>query len=338
MIVVAGATGFMGGAIARHLLAEGHTIRVLGRSAAKARQVVQGWPQGPQALADNHVEFAEADVTNPTGLREALTGADTIIYAAQFPGAPVEDPKRGFTYMNVDRGGVINVLGAVAAARANGTGAATHTAGPRFMYLSGIGVTGNERFTWARAKLEAEAAIQASGLDWTIVRSSWAYGPGDRALNRLLHYTDRLPFLPTFGPGTEKVTPVFVEDVGRLFARAVAEPAATSRQILPLGGPQVLTMNDVLAAGLSVLGRRRLILHMPLPLGRAMGAVAQYLPGRPLTPGAVDFVAHGGAASLAELQGLLPGFEPSLLLPALRSYLPAAFARAEHRLSGQSPS
>ena len=234
--------------------------------------------------------------------------------------------------MNVDRGGVINVLAALSAARSDGAAAtATATAGPRFMYLSGIGVTGNERFTWARAKLEAEAAIQASGLDWTIVRSSWAYGPGDRALNRLLHYTDWLPFLPTFGSGTEKVTPVFVEDVGRLFARAVAEPAATSRQILPLGGPQVLTMNDVLAAGLSVLGRRRVILHMPLPLGRAMGTVAQYLPGRPLTPGAVDFVAHGGAASLTELQGVLPGFEPSLLLPALRSYLPAAFSPTRRR-------
>ncbi len=323
MIIVAGATGFMGGAIARHLLADGHAIRVLGRSAAKARRVVQGWPQGPQALAEDRVEFAEADVTNPTGLSQALTGAKAIIYAAQFPGAPVEDPKRGYTYMNVDRGGVVNMLAALSEVT---SGAEADPAAPRFLYLSGIGVTGNERFAWARAKLEAEAAIQASGLDWTIVRSSWAYGPGDRALNRLLHYTDRLPFLPTFGPGTEKVTPVFVEDVGRLFARAVAEPAAASRKILPLGGPQVLTMNDVLAAGLSVLGRRRFIFHMPLPLGRAMGAVAQYLPGRPLTPGAVDFVAHGGAASLKELQSLLPGFEPSLLLPALRSYLPAAFS------------
>lgn len=299
----------MGGAIARHLMAAGRDVRILTRSASRARSVVARWPGGPQALQENRVTFAEGDVTDARSLPAAVEGASVVIQATQFPGAPVEDPRKGYTYLNVDRGGTINLVAAATSSR------------PHIMYLSGVGVTEGHGFPWVRAKLEAEEAVQTGGCPWTIVRSSWAYGPGDRSLNRLLGYARRLPFLPFFGDGQELVTPVHVEDVGRLFAELAAAPEAAADAVLPLGGPETLTMNDVLRTGMDVMQTRRPILHVPLPLGRAMGAVAQYLPGRPLTPGAVDFVAHGGVADPAPIAALLPAFETVPLRTALSAYL-----------------
>lgn len=353
-VVVCGGTGFMGGAAVRHLLRTQQSVRILTRSASRARSVVARWPEGPEALASNRVTFVEGDVTEPASLPRALVGARVVIQATQFPGAPVEDPRRGYTYMHVDRGGTINLLAAlrhvadqreatgdaastdaaassrgpaaagVAASAAGAASAPAPTTAPHVIYLSGVGVTSGGDFPWIRAKLEAEQAVRESPFPWTIVRSSWAYGPGDRSLNRLLGYARRLPFLPFFGDGRERVTPVFVEDVGRLLAAVAAAPQGAAGLILPLGGPDEVSLNEMLRIALEIAGLRRPILHVPLALGRAMGAVAQYLPGRPLTPGAVDFVAHGGVADPAPLRRAFPDFTTTPLRTALATYLGAS--------------
>ncbi len=103
---------------------------------------------------------------------------------------------------------------------------------PRFLYMSGISVSPDSPYSWDQAKWQAEEAIRGSGLDWTIVRGSWAYGPDDAALNRILHYSDRLPFVPIFGPGNDPLTPLFVEDIGRLFALIVDQPGEERRHHL----------------------------------------------------------------------------------------------------------
>lgn len=328
-ILVSGATGFVGGAITRHLLAAGHQVRALTRSPGKAIRLYALEESGRHALAENRLTFVAGDVTKPESLLEAVRGVDAVIQAAQFNGAPVENPAKGLTYAAVDRDGTLNLLSALATVYGQATaapGLSRYPDGaPRFLYMSGISVSGDSPFPWDQAKWQAEEAIRGSGLDWTIVRCCWAYGPADKALNRLLHYSDFLPFVPLFGKGDSPLTPLYVEDIGRFFALLVADPERAADTTFALGGPDRLTLNEFLRAALTAMGRRRPLLHIPKPLGKLQGALLQHLPGRPLTPDAVDFVAQPGAVSEADRRLLaerFPEFQTTPLQEGLK-YLTA---------------
>lgn len=324
-ILVSGATGLVGRSITSHLLLGGHTVRALSRSAEKGRHTLVAVPGGSAALDEGRLTFITADVTEPASLRGVVGDLDVVIQCAQFPGAPVEDAGRGLTYAKVDRDGTMNLLAAIAAeygARTAGRGMTRFPEGaPRFLYQSGVTVTATPSTYWDRAKWQAEEAIRGSGLEWTIVRSSPVFGPGDVAFNRIIGYSDYLPFVPLFGDGKEKLTPVYVEDVGRLFARLVDDPEASRDTTFQLGGPDVMSMNEFLRFVLEVMGRSRPLLHIPKIAGKIPGAVLQYMPGRPLSPGAVDFSSQGGVADPTALKGRFPDFVPTPTREALVDYL-----------------
>lgn len=313
-ILVSGATGFVGGTITRHLLDSGHAVRAMSRSTARAMTSFAADETGRRALAEGRLTFIQADVTQPDTLLAAVRCVEAVIQAAQFTGAPVEDPAQGLTYMDVDCNGTLNLLEAIAQVYE----------APRFLYMSGISVSPDSRHSWDIAKWQAEEAIRSSGLDWTIVRGSWAYGPHDAALNRILHYSDRLPFVPIFGPGNDPLTPLFVEDIGRLFALIIDNAEKSVDTTFGVGGPDVVTLNEFLGLALRAMGRSRPILHIPKRVGKIQGALLQHLPGRPLTPEAVDFVSQGGATTDADRRLLaerFPEFRATPLRQALGSYL-----------------
>jgi uncharacterized protein YbjT (DUF2867 family) len=333
-ILVSGATGFVGAAVTRHLLDAGQSVRAMSRSTARATAKFAGTESGRRALAEGRLTFVQADVTNPATLATAVEGVEAIIQAVQFAGAPVEDPARGLTYTEVDRNGTLNLLGAIAQVYGRPTaepGLARFPVGsPHFLYVSGITVSAEAQEPWNRAKWQAEEAVRGSGLDWTIVRACWAYGPNDTALNRIIGYSDHLPFVPIFGPGEDPLTPVFVEDIGRLFAFLVgragqdAAPDTSRDTTFGLGGPDVVTLNEFLRLALETMGRKRPILHIPKPVGRLQGALMRHLPGRPLSPDAVDFVSQGGSATDADRRLLaerFPEFQTTPVREGLGSYL-----------------
>src|SRR5690606_27859743 len=134
-----------------------------------------------------------------------------------------------------------------------------------------------------------------SGLEWVIVRPTWVFGPEDQSLNRLLGFTRYLPFLPLFGDGEQAMQPVFIEDVGAVLADAATKPEAAN-QVFEIGGPEVMTMNEVLKTGMDVAGRKRPILHQPMFIGKLAGTVASLLPTPPLSADAVDFIASPAVA------------------------------------------
>ncbi len=326
-VLISGATGFIGGAIARHVLAAGHTVRAMSRSVSGARQTFEATPEGRAGLAEERLTFVQADVTDPDSLRAAVQDVDAVVQAAQFQGAPVEDPRRGLTYMEVDRNGTLNLLGALAAVYGRPTAgpalARFPDGSPRFLYMSGIGVYEEPTESWNRAKWQAEQAIRGSGLDWTIVRGSWAYGPRDAALNRILRYSDYLPFVPIFGDGNAPLTPLFIEDVGRFYVALLEDPVASIDMLFCLGGPDLVTLNAFLRLALETMGRNRPILHIPKGVGRVQGALMQHLPGRPLSPDAVAFVSQAGALTEADRALLAERFPDYRATPLRRglSYL-----------------
>ena len=113
-----------------------------------------------------------------------------------------------------------------------------------------------------KAKDIAETAIRESGMEYAILRPSWIYGPGDHSMNRFIWFCRHLPLIPVIGDGQTPVYPAYVKDVARAVTELVRREDARDK-VLEIGGPQRLTMDDVIRTVQEVLGRRRPLLHHP---------------------------------------------------------------------------
>lgn len=260
-VAVAGGTGFIGRAATRACLGAGHEVVVLSRH-----------------RPTETIDWRPVDITVPGSIAPALAGCAAVIDAVQFSGMPIEDRRRGLTFERIDLEGTKNL---VAAARDAGIG--------HFVGLSGVGASDRGPYHWLRYKAEEERSIRESGLAYTIFRPSWVYGPDDVSLNRLLRTSRWLPFAPVIGDGRAPIAPLFVDDLGAHLAAALDEPRARN-QVFEIGGPETLTMDEVMRVALAAAGRRRIVLHFPKRLMRWVGTIANRLPGRPLTADAVEFI------------------------------------------------
>jgi NADH dehydrogenase len=299
MILVSGGTGFVGGGIVRELARRGKPVAVLSRIPARNMDRFPGLD----------VELRQGDVTDPGSLKAALAGIDTVIGTHQFPNSPIENPGKGYTFEKVDAEGTENL---VSAAKDAGV--------MRFVYLSGVGAAPEAERHWFRAKWRAETAVRESGMVYTIIRPSWVFGPEDVALNRFLGMSRFLPFVPLIGnAGVQRLQPVFVDDVARAVAESLEKPAAENKTF-EIGGPEVLSMRDIVKTALEAAGRKRLLLASPKFVMKLVASVIQFAPGRRLTPDAVDFITTDALADPAEIEAAL-GIKTTPLREALASYL-----------------
>lgn len=297
MILVVGGTGFVGSAIVRELASRGAKVAVLTRDPGRAKARFPGLD----------VDLRAGDVTDPDSLPRALAGAETIVGCQQFPNSPIENPRKGYTFDRVDAEGTENVL---RAARDAGV--------KRYVYLSGVGAAPSGRH-WFRAKWRAESAVRESGLTYAVIRPTWVYGPDDNSLNRFLRMSRFLPFVPQIGNiGKQRMQPVFIGDVAS--AAASSAEGAADNVLFELGGPDVMSMREVVRTALEIAGRRRLILPAPRFLMKGVAAVLQFVPGRPLTPDAVDFITADAVADNSTIPPAL-GLRLTPLREGLATYL-----------------
>lgn len=307
---VAGGTGFVGGAIAAEIRRRGHRVVVLSHRGEEAR--------GP--LPDD-VELRRVDVATGEGLPDALAGLDALVVALAFRNSPIEAPRRGQTFMAVDAAGTERLA---AAALDAGVG--------RVVYLSGAGAAPDAPRHWFRAKWRAETAIRASGLPFTIIRPTWIYGPRDVSLNRFLGFARLLQVVPMTNLGRQQLAPVFIGDVARLAADSLVDPAATG-QVFELGGPETLSMREIIGCALRVAGVRRPIVPGPALLIKLAAVPLRLLPRPPLTPDAVDFINAPATVDLGPLLARMPRALTSLEA-GLTSYLAPSAGPASVAIDG----
>jgi len=240
------------------------------------------------------VLFRSVDVTTGEGLPDAVRGLDALAIALAFENSPIEAPRRGRTFMNVDAGGTERL---VAAARLEGVG--------RLLYVSGAGAAADADRHWFRAKWRAEMAVRNSGIGFTVIRPTWIYGPGDVSLNRFVGFARRLRMVPMTNTGRQLLGPVFIDDAARLAADALICDAALG-QVFEVGGPETLSMREVIGRALRAAGLSRPIVPGPTPLIKLAAAPLTLLPEPPLTPDAVDFINQPATVDVGPLLDRMP--------------------------------
>jgi uncharacterized protein YbjT (DUF2867 family) len=236
VILLTGATGTVGAALLRRLTADGAVVRCLVRD--------------PRRLGDQRVrvQIALGDLANPPSFRNALRGVETVVHLA----ASIRDQPRAS----------IEELNAMATLRL--VRAAERAGAQRFMFFSSMGARHHSRTRFFRAKALARDAVEASSLETAVFSPSIVYAPGDPWLT-LLERFSYLPAIPVSGSGRALYQPIWAEDVADCVVGALAASGGRRRSF-ELAGPQTLSYDDLVRLAMRPTGRRRPLLHVPLPI------------------------------------------------------------------------
>jgi uncharacterized protein YbjT (DUF2867 family) len=248
-VLVTGGTGFVGPKVVHALRGEEREVRCLVRDADGAHQA-RSWG----------CEVVEGDMADADSLRRAVEGCDTVVHLVAIIVGKPEDFEQVMTQGTRDL---------IAAAKEAGVG--------RFVLMSALG-TGEETkelTPYFKAKWQMEQAVQGSGLEHVIFRPSFVFGRDGGALPTFLKLVRYAPVIPVIGPGTQRIQPIWVEDVAAFFAQAIEKGAG----VYEVGGPDAVTWDELYDRIKAVLGKRRAKLHLPFGLMRANAAVLEALPG-----------------------------------------------------------
>jgi uncharacterized protein YbjT (DUF2867 family) len=187
---------------------------------------------------------------------------------------------------------------------------AAAAAGARMVHVSAIGANEDSASHYARSKAAGEKAVLSAVPSATIFRPSVVFGPEDEFTNRFAALAQISPALPLIGGGLTKLQPVYVGDVATAIAHAV-EGRAKEGAVYELGGPEVLTMREIMETILSIIERRRMLIALPFGLAKLQALFLQFAPGPlRLTPDQVELlrsdniVSETARAEARTLQGL----------------------------------
>ena len=202
---------------------------------------------------------------------------------------------------------------------------AASAAGARMVQVSAIGADENSPSGYARAKAAGEKAVLAAVPSATILRPSLIFGPDDQFTNRFASLARMSPFLPLIGGGVTKLQPAYVGDVATAVANAV-DGKTKEGATYELGGPEVLTMREIMEIILRITERRRMLLSLPFGLAKFQAMFLQFAPGPlKLTPDQVallesdNVVSDAAKAAGLTLEGL--GIAPDSLEAIAPQYL-----------------
>jgi NADH dehydrogenase len=214
---------------------------------------------------------------------------------------------------------------AVQAKGAEAIAKAASAAGARMVHVSAIGADENSASRYARAKAAGEKAVLAAVPSATILRPSVLFGADDHFTNRFAALARMSPALPLVGGGVTKLQPAYVGDVAVAVAKAV-DGNTKAGATYELGGPEVLTMREIMEIILGITERKRMLMPLPFGLAKLQAQLLQFAPGAlKLTPDQVELlradnvVSEAAKAAGLTLEGL--GIAPDSLEAIAPQYL-----------------
>jgi NADH dehydrogenase len=140
--------------------------------------------------------------------------------------------------------------------------------------MSVLGVVDDPRLAYLHSKFQGERLVRESGLDWVVLRPSLLFGSGDGFFNliktTLTWWSPGVIAIP--GDGRTRFQPLSVDDIAIAIERSATEEGRAG-SVYELGGPAYLTYTEIVEAVMRATGKRRLKLHVPVPLISALTAV-----------------------------------------------------------------
>lgn len=301
IVTIIGGSGFIGRHVVRALARRGYRIRVAVRRPDLA---VHLQPLGTVG----QIHAVQANIRNAASIERAVAGSDVVI---NLVGILYETGKQTFDTVQGEGPRLVAKAARAAGAR-------------RFIQMSAIGADAGGDADYARTKASGEQGALGAFPDTIILRPSIVFGPEDDFFNRFAGLSRIAPALPLIGGGHTRFQPVFVGDVAEAVARAV-DGDLTPGTVYELGGPDIETFKQLLQRMLDVIGRKRLLVSLPMPIARMQATVLGALPKPMLTLDQVRLLERDNVVSDAAimegrtLDGI--GIEPQTMSTILPTYL-----------------
>ena len=226
-VLLAGATGYLGKYVAQELIKQSFPIRLLARS-----------PKKLDDLRSDTSEIVRAEVTLPENLTGVMRGIDTVISTVG-----ITKQKDGLSYMDVDFQANMNLL---KEAKASGV--------RKFIYVSVLDGQKMRHLKICEAKEAFVDALQASGMDYAIIRPNGFFNDMSSFLDMA-----RMGRVYVFGDGLIRANPIHGADLAKVCVDAID----SSREDIEVGGPEILTQEDIALLAFRALGKKPKIINVP---------------------------------------------------------------------------
>ena len=280
MILITGATGYIGRHLVARLVTQGEHPRCLVRDAKRAGGIL------PAA----GVELVQGDTTDPSSLGAAVQGVDTIVHAAFITADRKQSTGNHYEETNVQ--GTANLIKA-----------AQSTGVKRIIEISGLGTRPDKPGSYMQGRYLAEKLLKESGLDWTIIQPSVLFGKGAPFIEGLTDLIRTTPVVPLIGGGKTMFQPIYVEDVVTVIVKVLEDPGRTSGKTYVIGGPQYFSFTQIIDALLHAMHKSRIKAYAPVPLVGVGAAVMEAVLSRPpLTSAAMTLFSFDNTTDLNSVE------------------------------------
>lgn len=287
MILITGATGYIGRHLVVRLVAQGERPRCLVRDTQRAASI----------LPADKVEFVQGNTTQPDSLGAAMRGVDTVVHAAFLTADRKQSAGNHYQETNVQ--GTANVIKAAQDAGVK-----------RIIEMSGLGTKPDKPGSYMQGRYLAEKMLKESGFDWTIIQPSVLFGkdaPFIKGLSNLIHTA---PVVPLIGGGKIMFQPIYVEDVVTVVIKVLDDPARTAGKTYTIGGPEYYSFTQIIDALLRAMHKTRIKVYAPTPLvGIGAALMEAVLPKPPLTRAAMTLFSFDNTTDLDSVERDF-GFKP----------------------------
>ena len=282
LVLVTGATGFLGRRVVPELLARHHEVRCLVHTPGSERLLDQGG-----------IDIHYGSITDRESLNHAMHGVQSVVNLVG-----IIRPRRGVSFDQMHRSGTANVVEAAKEAGAR-----------EIVQVSAMGATTDPKYPYLSTKRLGELAVAGSGLEYVILRPSVIFGRGDEFLTPLAGLVRLGPVVPVIGDGRNRMQPVAVEDVAACVASSVGNSLIRSKTI-NVGGPQRLSYDDLLEEVALAMGKRIRRVHVPALFALPVVAMMQsLLPRPPITTGQLKMLSIRSVAGNKDVEQAF-GFTP----------------------------
>ncbi len=293
MIVITGASGFVGGHLVSHLVSAGSDIACLARSETASR-----------SLLAKGCRVVPGDVIRPETLRGILHQDDVVIHLVG-----IIEEKGSATFQAVHVQGTRDLV------------AESKRAGVRhFFYQSALGADRGSWSGYLRTKAEAEEIVRQSGIPSTIFRPSLIIGPWDGFTRKLADMIKLSPVLPLPGEGKAKFQPVYIKDWLRCIQKVIDNPASFTGTY-DIGGPEHLTYREIVEHLSRAMGFKKPVFSIPMGFMKLSASILErILPSPPVTSDQLRLLEQDNIAARDAIERYF-GFTPKGFDDMLREFI-----------------